>query len=159
MINKVLLGAIGAAMIIGAAPAVAGEWRYDGRNCRDFYQNPDGRWNDRRADGFDHLYNNGRDRADRRDRADHQRDWRRGDGGEAITVCPTSAFYYMPSRSELNRGRYDKIERRGDGYSKRRGKTRPPFQYDRDKRMDYLTIDGERIYSRSNSQNDGWNRG
>lgn len=51
MITRVLVGAIGAGMLLTAAPAIAGEWRLNDRACQDLYQDRnDDRWGDRRSD-------------------------------------------------------------------------------------------------------------
>ncbi len=121
-----LIGAmLGAGMVLGAAPASAGEWRLDRSRCPDIREDR----RDARESRRDERYDDSRRdvREDRYDRRESRRD-------RAITVCPRSAFYYAPDR-----------------YERRRGDWRAPrltFAYDRAHRLHYRHYNGVRIYVR-----------
>jgi hypothetical protein len=139
MIKRILAGAVGAAVVLAVAPALAGEWRLNEQACPDLREDRA----DRRDNYRDERSDNGR-----RDRAEDRRDRRGNRRDEALTICPIEAFYYIPTRGELRRDRYRKIDRRGDGYSRSRRDARPPLHYDRRMRMSYRYDDGRRIYVR-----------
>lgn len=145
MIRKILAGAVGAAIVLVGAPAIAGEWRLNVQACPDLRED--------RADRRD-SYRDERSDNGRRDRAEDRRDRRRNRRDEAVTICPIDAFYYVPTRSELRRDRYKKIDRRSDGYSRSRRDARPPLQYDHRMKMNYRYDDGRKIYVRLDAQDD-----
>jgi hypothetical protein len=148
--KKFIAGLIGAGLILGAAPAFAGEWRVDTRRCSvqtlDRYDGRDGRYDDRydnrRGDRSDSRYDN-RGRSERGDsRYDNRGRGERGDSrydnrgrGERITVCSRSAFYYVPDRRER--------------YSKRYRTPRLSFTYDSRLRLSYRFDGGRKIYVRA----------
>ena len=148
--KKFIAGLIGAGLILGAAPAFAGEWRVDTRRCSvqtlDRYDGRDGRYDDRydngRGDRSDSRYDN-RGRSERGDsRYDNRGRGERGDRrydnrgrGERITVCSRSAFYYVPDRRER--------------YSKRYRTPRLSFTYDSRLRLSYRFDGGRKIYVRA----------
>ncbi len=117
---------LGAGLMLGAAPAFAGEWRLDRSRCPDAREDRrDGR-ESRRDERYDTSRRDVRE--DRADRRESRRD-------RSITVCPRSAFYYAPDR-----------------YERRRADFRAPrlrFSYDRDHRLHYRSYDGVRIYVRA----------
>lgn len=121
-----LLGAVlGAGLVLGAAPAFAGEWRLDASRCGDIREDRRDARESRRDERYDESRRDVRE--DRYDRRESRRD-------RAITVCPRSAFYYAPDR-----------------YERRRGDWRAPrlrFAYDRDHRLHYRHYNGVRIYVR-----------
>ena len=148
--KKFIAGLIGAGLILGAAPAFAGEWRVDTRRCSvqtlDRYDGRDGRYDDRydnrRGDRSDSRYDN-RGRSERGDsRYGNRGRGERGDSrydnrgrGERITVCSRSAFYYVPDRRER--------------YSKRYRTPRLSFTYDSRLRLSYRFDGGRKIYVRA----------
>ncbi len=137
--RKLIACVIGAGFIMGAAPAFAGEWKLNPRACPDLVEDRYDRIEDRR----DTRFTTGRrDRIeDRRDRAENRRD-------EAVTICPARAFYYVPDRWEEKRfakAKYNNGRGRADG----RRNFRSALKYDRRMRMNYIRIDGRKIFVRS----------
>jgi hypothetical protein len=122
--KKIAAALLGAGLMLGAAPAFAGEWRLDARRCADMRED----WRDARENRRDERYDRGRRdvREDRHDRREDHRD-------RAITVCPRNAFYYVASR--------------GERLSKRRA-PRLALSYDRRLHMYYRYDRGRRIYVR-----------
>lgn len=140
--KKLFASLIGATIVMGAAPAFAGEWRLDARRCPDIRED----WRDARENRRDERYDySRRDRVeDRYDRREDRRDRR-------ITVCPRSAFYYVGDRHD--RRDYRRGDDRYDGrrYDDRHDRYRAPalrLQYDRRLRMSYTTVTGRKIYIR-----------
>lgn len=137
--RKIIASLIGATLVLGAAPAFAGEWRLDARRCPDVRED----WRDARENRRDERYD-----YSRRDRVEDRYDRREGRRDRAVTICPRSAFYYVGDRHD----RYD--GRRGDDrYHNRRydNRYRTPalrLQYDRRMRMSYTTATGRKIYVR-----------
>ena len=131
MLKKLMLSVVGAGVVLGAAPAFAGEWKLNPRACPDLVED---RW-DRREDRRDARVYSGRQDVIE-DHLDRQENWR----DEAVTICPARALYYQPSWKELKYG--------GDhAYGRRQ--LRPPLKYDRWARMNYIKIDGRKIYIRA----------
>jgi hypothetical protein len=120
--KKFLAGLIGFGVLTAAAPAFAGEWRLDWRRCADIREDVRDAREDRRDRGVDRgRYDRREDRYDRRESRYDRR----------ITVCPRSAFYYVPDRGER--------------------RARPPalrLSYDRATRMHYRYEGGRQIYVR-----------
>lgn len=131
--KKIIAAIVGAGLVLGAAPAFAGEWRLDARRCADIRED----WRDARENRRDERYDHGRrDRIeDRYDRREDRRDRR-------ITVCPRSAFVYVADRHDW----------RGDrGRHEARGRYKAPklkLFYDRVVRMNYTLDTGRKIYVR-----------
>jgi len=123
---KHLVAALAAIGVIGLAPAFAGEWRVDSARCADLREDRRDARESRRDERYD--YSRADRREDRYDRRESRRD-------RAVTVCPRSAFYYVPSRAE-KRDRHYRAPRL-------------TFAYDRDYRMQYRVIGGRRIYVRA----------
>lgn len=124
--RKAAAALLGAGLVLGAAPAFAGEWRLDRSRCPDLREDRRDARESRRDERYDYSRRDVRE--DRIDRRESRRD-------RAVTVCPRSAFYYVPDRYE--RGRSD---------------WRAPrlrLAYDRDLRLHYRTYDGVRIYVRA----------
>ncbi|MEZ5920815.1 MAG: hypothetical protein R3C60_05630 [Parvularculaceae bacterium] len=130
--KKIAAALLGAGLVLGAAPAFAGEWKLNPRLCPDIRED----WRDARV-----TYNRYDRREDRRDRA--------------FTICPRSAFVYVPDR----RDRYDRYARdgryvKGAAYGKysshnRRYRTPPlKLKYDRRLRLYYRYDNGRKIYVR-----------
>ena len=117
---------LGAGLVLGAAPAFAGEWRLDRSRCHDLREDRRDARESRRDERYDYSRRDVRE--DRYDRRESRRD-------RAVTVCPRSAFYYAPDRHE---------RRRGDWRA-----PRLTFSYDRERGMNYRTYDGVRIYIRA----------
>lgn len=123
--TKTLAAMIGAGLMLGAAPAFAGDWRLDASRCHDLREDRRDARESRRDERYDYSRRDVRE--DRYDRRESRRD-------RAITVCPRSAFYYAPDR-----------------YERRRGDWRAPrltFHYDREHRLHYRRHNGVRIYVR-----------
>ena len=121
--RKLIAGIVGMGLVLGMAPAFAGEWRLDPRRCPDLREDRRDARESRRDERYDYSRRDVRE--DRYDRRESRRD-------RAVTVCPRSAFYYAPDRWE-------------------RGK-RPPalrFTYDRRVQMQYRNWNGVRIYVRA----------
>lgn len=143
---KTIIAAIfGAGLAMGAAPAFAGEWKFDPRRCPDIRED----WRDARENRRDQRYDYGRrDRIE--DRYDHREDRR----DRAVTICPRSAFSYVQDRRDRRGGdgRNERWDDNGwrDGYGRARysGRARLPVKYDRRMRMQYTTVTGRRIYIR-----------
>lgn len=124
--KKLLVGLIGAGIALSAAPAFAGEWRLQANRCGDLIEDRYDRQEDRRDARVDHgRYDRIEDRADRRE---NRRD-------ERITVCPRSAFVYVPSR----------YEKRAHGHYT---PARLALSYDRRLRLYYRYDHGRKIYVR-----------
>lgn len=123
---KKLVAALSCAgLVLGVAPAFAGEWRLDARRCPDIREDVRDARENRRDERYDYSRRDVRE--DRYDRREDRRD-------RAITVCPRSAFYYVPSR--------------GERYSNRRA-PRLNLTYDRRLHMYYTFDRGRQIYVRS----------
>lgn len=121
--KKLIAGILGAGLVLGAAPVFAGEWRLDPRRCPDLREDRRDARESRRDERYDYSRRDVRE--DRYDRRESARD-------RAVTVCPRSAFYYVPDRWE-------------------RGK-RPPalrLTYDRRVHLHYHYWNGVRIYVRA----------
>lgn len=124
--KKAAAALLGAGLVLGLAPAFAGEWRLDRSRCSDLREDRRDARESRRDERYDHSRRDVRE--DRRDRRESRRD-------RAVTVCPRAAFIYAPDR-----------------YERRRSDFRAPrltFGYDRDLRLNYRTYDGVRIYVRA----------
>lgn len=137
MIRKLIAGAVGAGLMFAAAPALAGEWKFNPRACPDLVED---RY-DRREDRRDARFNAGR-----RDRVEDRFDRRENRRDAAVTICPISAFYYVPDRWE-NRG-WSRAGRYGRDRAYGRN-ARPPLQYDRRMRMHFRYADGRKIFVRA----------
>ena len=143
--KKLAAALIGAGLVLGAAPAFAGEWRLDARRCADIRED----WRDARENRRDERHDYGR-----RDRAEDRYDRREDRRDRAVTVCPRSAFVYV-SDHDYRRGgdrRHDS-DRYGhdhDRYGHGRGYREPQLKlsYDRRMRMQYTYDHGRRIYVR-----------
>lgn len=126
MLTKHAVAAIaGAGLMLGAAPAFAGEWRIDAKRCYDLREDRRDARESRRDERYDHGRRDVRE--DRYDRRDQRRD-------RAVTVCPRAAFYYVPDRHE---------RRRADWRAPRLA-----FDYDREWGMAYRVYRGKRFYVR-----------
>lgn len=124
--RKAAAAILGAGLVLGAAPAFAGEWRLDRSRCPDAREDRRDARESRRDERYDYSRRDVRE--DRFDRRESRRD-------RAVTVCPRSAFYYAPDR-----------------YERRRADFRAPrlrLSYDRNYRMNYRTYNGVRIYVRA----------
>lgn len=142
--KKLIAAVVGAGLVLGAAPAFAGEWRLDPSRCPDIRED----WRDARENRRDERYDYGRSdrREDRYDRREDRRD-------RAITVCPRSAFYYVDGRREWRDNgwrnddhRYDRSYRGRDARHHRAPKMK--LKYDRRMRMEYTYDHGRKIYVR-----------
>lgn len=135
--RKLIACVLGAGFVLGAAPAFAGEWKLNPRACPDLVEDRRDRVEDRR----DARVTVGRrDRVeDRRDRAENRRD-------EAVTICPTRAFYYVPDRREQKRNAQAGKNGRGKAY--RQPNIRSALQWDRRMKMNFIRIDGRKIFVR-----------
>ena len=150
--KKLIATIFGAGLVLGAAPAFAGEWRLDASRCPDIRED----WRDARENRRDERYDYGR-----RDRIEDRYDRREDRRDRAITICPRSAFYYVDGRKD-HRGRSgwnDNDWSNGyarDGYygrdnAKYRGRSKAPslkLKYDRRLRLQYTTATGRKIYVR-----------
>lgn len=87
--TKTFAAMIGVGLMLGAAPAFAGDWRLDASRCPDLREDRRDARESRRDERYD--YSRRDIREDRHDRRESRRD-------RAITVCPRSAFYYAPFR-------------------------------------------------------------
>ena len=124
--RKAAAALLGAGLVLGAAPAFAGEWRLDRSRCPDLREDRRDARESRRDERYDYSRRDVRE--DRYDRRESRRD-------RAVTVCPRSAFFYVPDR-----------------YERRRGDWRAPrlrLSYDRNLRLHYRNYDGVRIYVRA----------
>lgn len=128
--KKLIAALAGAGLVLGAAPAFAGEWRLDQRRCADIRED----WRDARENRRDERYD-----YSRRDRVEDRYDRREDRRDRAITVCPRSAFVYVPDRRG-DHGRYSSRSR----YEEPRLK----LKYDRKLHMRYAYDHGRRIYLR-----------
>ncbi|MEK7266737.1 MAG: hypothetical protein AAB227_11640 [Pseudomonadota bacterium] len=170
--KKLAAALIGAGLVLGAAPAFAGEWRLDARRCADIRED----WRDARENRRDERYDYGR-----RDRAEDRIDRREDRRDRAITVCPRSAFVYVADRHDRRGGRWSDNDWRSDNdrygndrydgdrsdsgrydndrYDHDRGdrgrkyghgykEPRLPLSYDRRLRMQYTYDHGRKIYVR-----------
>lgn len=122
--KKIAAALLGAGLVLGAAPAFAGEWRLDWRRCADIREDR----RDVRENRRDERYDRGRRdlREDRYDRREDRRD-------RMITICPRSAFYYVPDR--------------GERYSARH-QPRLKLSYDREMRLYFRYDRGRKIFVR-----------
>ncbi|MEX0644423.1 MAG: hypothetical protein WD076_03890 [Parvularculaceae bacterium] len=135
--KKIIAGLLGAGLVLGMAPAFAGEWRLDSRRCADLREDRYDRREDRRDERVDYG---------RRDRVEDRYDRRENRWDRSITICPRSAFFYVPDRREQAYG-----ERNGNGRGYARGRYRTPpltLSYDRRLRMSYRYDHGRKIYVR-----------
>jgi hypothetical protein len=82
--KKLLATLFGAGLMLGAAPAFAGEWRLDRSRCPDLREDYRDARESRRDERFDHGRRDIRE--DRYDRRESRRD-------RAVAVCPRSAFH------------------------------------------------------------------
>ena len=125
--KNLVVGILGAGVVLSAAPAFAGEWRFQPTRCADLVEDHYDRAESRRDERYDYSARDRRE--DRSDRRESRRD-------EAITVCPRSSFVYVPSARE----------------SKAHGRHyRAPelkLKYDRKRHMYYRTERGRKIYIR-----------
>lgn len=137
MLTRVLAGVIGAGFILSAAPAFAGEWKFNPRACPDLVEDHYDRREDRRDSRVDYG---------RRDRQEDRYDRRENRRDERVTVCPISSFYYVPDRREAKK--WEHSRGRGHGYAYGRKNLRPPLKYDRRARMYYRYSDGRKIFVR-----------
>ena len=141
--KKIIAAIVGAGLVLGAAPAFAGEWRLDARRCADIRED----WRDARENRRDERYDHGRrDRIeDRYDRREDRRDRR-------ITVCPRSAFVYVADRYDGRGDNWRDNDRYGDrGRHEARGRHKTPklrLFSDRVVRMNYTLDTGRKIYVR-----------
>lgn len=140
--KKIVAALIGAGFVLGAAPAFAGEWRLDERRCPDIRED----WRDARDSRRDERVDYSRydRREDRYDRRDQRRDRR-------ITICPRSAFYYVDGRGRSEDRRHDwRNDDRREDWRRDDRRRQPPLKtrYDRAVGMQYVSIDGRRIYLR-----------
>ena len=137
--KKLIAGLLGATAVLSAAPAFAGEWRFDPRRCPDLVEDRYDRLENRRD--YRRTYSRRDIREDRADRREDRRD-------AAFTVCPRSAFVYIPDRWEQSR--YDRsYDRRGRSYAY--GRSRTPelrLSYDRRVGLPYRYENGRKIYVR-----------
>lgn len=158
--KKLIAGLLGAGFMLSVAPAMAGEWRLDTRQCQDLREDGYDRWDsrynhsgdryDRWEDRQDSRYDYGRrDRLeDRADRRDNRRD-------ESVIVCPRSAWVYFPDRREIARG-YDRdrngyYKRDRNGQYNRNSRYRAPeisFSFDSRRDMSYRVEGDRRVYVR-----------
>lgn len=150
--KKLAAAFIGAGLVLGAAPAFAGEWRLDARRCADIRED----WRDARENRRDERYDNSR-----RDRVEDRYDRREDRRDRAVTVCPRSAFVYVSDRNNRrgDAGRYDNDRNgtdrydngrgdRGRGYGRRYKEPKLQLSYDRQMRMHYAYDHGRKIYVR-----------
>jgi len=140
MLKKLAAGFIGASLVLAAAPAFAGEWKLNKRACPDLVEDHFDRIEDRRDARFDFGRRDRRE--DRYDRRENRRD-------EAFTICPTSAFYYVPDRREQRRyARFDGRHDNGRGHAYGRAKWEPklPVKWDQRNGRYYMRVDGRTIY-------------
>ena len=144
--KKLIAALAGASLVLGAAPAFAGEWRLDRGRCPDIRED----WRDARENRRDERYDYGR-----RDRVEDRYDRREDRRDRAITICPRSAFYYVSGRDEWRDNgwrnddhRYDRNDHRYGGRRYDRA-PRLTLKYDRRLRMQYTTATGRKIYIRS----------
>ncbi len=138
MLKKVAFSVLGAGFVLMSAPAFAGEWKLNPRACPDLVEDRFDRIEDRR----DARVNYGR-----RDRIEDRIDRRENRRDRAVTICPTRAFYYQPDRRELRQAaRYE--NRRGRGHAWRAPNIRYALQWDRRARMNFIYIDGRKIFVR-----------
>lgn len=122
--KKIAAALLGAGLMLGAAPAMAGEWRLDARRCADIREDRRDARENRRDERYDRSPRDVHE--DRYDRREDRRD-------RAITACPRTAFYYVPSR--------------GESYAPRRA-PRLQLAYDRELRLHFRYVHGRRIYVR-----------
>jgi hypothetical protein len=154
--KKLFAAVLGAGLVLGAAPAFAGEWRLDARRCADLRED----WRDARENHRDERVTYGR-----RDRVEDRYDRREDRHDRAVTVCPRSAFVYVSDRRDDRRdnwrddrrgyGNDRDYDKRGKGYGNasydRRDAYRAPpmkLRYDRRMRMQYTYDHGRKIYVR-----------
>lgn len=150
--KKFIAALAGAGLMLGAAPAFAGEWKLDPRRCADIRED----WRDARENRRDERFDYGR-----RDRIEDRYDRREDRRDRAVTVCPRSAFFYVSDRREhryennrYGNGRSDNVRndngRDGRGhYDNRRYKApKLELRYDRRLRMQYTYDTGRKIYVR-----------
>lgn len=153
--RKLLAGLLGAGLVLSVAPAMAGEWKLNPRLCQDLREDRYDRAEDRRDARRD--YGRADRREDRADRRENRRD-------ERVTVCPRSAWVYVPDRHERarydnnnrrdrydnnsRRGRYDRNDRRSGRYSS--GYSQPTLQisFDSGRGMSFRMEGGRRYYIR-----------
>ncbi|MEL6360514.1 MAG: hypothetical protein AAFR21_05470 [Pseudomonadota bacterium] len=115
----ILTSLVSLAAMSVATPAFAGQWRVNPNKCPDLIEDRIDRRESRRDERHD--YSRLDVVEDRLDRREDRRD-------RSVTVCPQSAFYYVPSRGEARRAA--KID----------------YLYDRHRRAHYRWVDGVRIY-------------
>ncbi len=151
--KKFIAAMVGAGLVLGAAPAFAGEWRLDARRCADIRED----WRDARENRRDERYD-----YSRRDRIEDRYDRREDRRDRSITVCPRSAFVYVDDRHDRRGDNWRDDDRRGDNWrdndrrsdrsryeSRNRYKApRLKLSYDRVLRMNYTLATGRRIYIR-----------
>jgi hypothetical protein len=144
--RKLIAGLLGAGLVLGIAPAMAGEWKLNPRLCYDLREDRYDRAEDRRD--ARHDYGRRDRREDRWDRRENRRD-------ERVTVCPRSAWVYYPDRREIARG-YDRD--RGGYYGRdrhgryaRSNRYRQPsltLSFDNNRGMSFRIEGGRRYYVR-----------
>lgn len=123
--TKKVAAMIGAGLMLGTAPAFAGDWRLDASRCHDLREDRRDARESRRDERYDVSRRDVRE--DRYDRRESRRD-------RAITVCPRAAFHYVPDRHE---------RRRADWRA-----PRLTLAYDREHGLYYRRHNGVRVYVR-----------
>lgn len=144
--KKIIAALAGAGLVLGAAPAFAGEWRLDARRCADTRED----WRDARENRRDERFD-----YSRRDRAEDRFDRREDRRDRSITICPRSAFYYVSDRGEWRgdgwRGadrHYDRSDRRHKSDRRYKAPPKLKLKYDRTLRLNYTYDHGRKIYVR-----------
>ncbi len=120
--RKIIAGLLGAGLVLGTAPAFAGEWRLNPSRCGDLIEDRYDRREDRRDERFDYG---------RRDRVEDRYDRRESRRDQRITVCPRSAFFYAPDRRERSYKRF-RTPRLALSYDNR---LRMYFRFDRGRKI------------------------
>jgi len=142
--KKLIAVVIGAGLVLGAAPAFAGEWRLDARRCADIRED----WRDARENRRDERIDYGR-----RDRVEDRYDRREDRRDRALTVCPQSAFYYVSDRGEWRDNGWRNDDHRDNRSYRGRGARyqkapKMNLKYDRRTGMRYTYVHGRKIYLR-----------
>lgn len=137
--KKLIAAIAGAGLVLGAAPAFAGEWRLDARRCADTREDRRDAHENRRDERIDYS---------RRDRVEDRYDRREDRRDRAITVCPRSAFHYVSDQRD-GRDRYGRDgDRRYDDHGRRAMQPQLKLSYDRRLHMHYRYDHGRPIYVR-----------
>lgn len=136
--KKTLIASLaGAAALMGLSAASAGEWRLNPRACPDLVEDR----LDRREDRIDRRVTTGR-----RDRIEDRRDARENRRDERVTICPASAFYYVPSRGERLRWNAPAYGHGRHAARHARQDLRRDMRWDRRAGRYYHTHNGLRVY-------------